>query len=78
MVGRLTRCDRARGTVERCEEPVARGVDLDATEPVELPADARVVVVEQESPAVVTELLRLLSGAVLGLGSARVGTALGA
>src|SRR5262249_35644873 len=52
--------DRPRGPVEGGKEAVPGGVDLTAAEPLKEPADAGVVLIEQVSPAAVTELVGLL------------------
>src|SRR5215831_4075436 len=52
--------DRPRGPVEGGKEAVPGGVDLAAAEPLKEPADAGVVLIEQVSPAAVTELVGLL------------------
>src|ERR1700751_1124662 len=54
--------DRASGSIETGEETVARGVDLTATEALELAADLRVVPAEQLLPSLVAELDRALRG----------------
>src|SRR5437867_351470 len=48
--------DRARRTVERCEESVTGTLDLPSLEPIEAPPDRRVVLLEQLAPALVAEL----------------------
>src|SRR6185437_14383188 len=46
----LRAADRARGAVERCEEAVACSVPFFAAEPPELPADERMMLVEELPP----------------------------
>src|SRR5207244_646096 len=55
--------DRARGAVERAEEPAPRRIDLGAPEPIELSTDERMVLVHEVAPAPVSELARLCCGA---------------
>src|SRR6266545_3117782 len=60
---RLRRPDRARGTVERGEEPVARGVPLLAPEARKLASHERMVPREEIAPGAVADLRGALGGA---------------
>jgi hypothetical protein len=55
---RTCAANRACRPVERCEEPVARGIDLDPVEVRKLTPDERVVPLDEISPRPVTELGR--------------------